>query len=207
MLLVKGRNTSSNVMKVLWTLAEIGLKYEREDIGGPYGGNDGVEYRALNPNGLVPTVIDHDLVLWESNTIVRWLAANHSLGTLCPADTGDRARCEMWMDWQLSVLNPLMVPVFHPLVRLPAEDRDPAAIAAAAAKWGESWALLDAHLAGNRYVGGDSFTMADIPLGPLAFRWFELPIDRPDLPDLKRWHDALCERPAYRANVVKIGLV
>ena len=203
MLTIKGRPTSSNVMKVLWTLDEIGLPYEREDIGGAFGGNDTAEYRALNPSGLIPTAIDGDLVLWESNTIVRWLAAVHSPDDLCPVDPGMRARCEMWMDWQLSVLNPLMVPVFHPLVRRPEAERDPAAIAAAVEKWSDAWRILDDRLSRNAYIGGGAFTMADIPVGPLAYRWFELPIERAELPNLRRWYDAICDRPAYKTHVMR----
>lgn len=206
MLLVKGRTTSSNVMKVLWTLDEIGLPFDRENIGGPYGGNRNPEYLALNPNGLIPTLIDGDLVLWESNSIVRWLAAKHSAGTLWPTDPDARARCEMWMDWQLTSLNGLMVPVFHPLVRLPSDQRDPDAIAAAVEAWGTAWKMLDAHLSRNEWIGGADFTMADIPIGPLAYRWYELDIRRPDLPHLARWYEAVCARPAYRSNVMT-GLV
>jgi glutathione S-transferase len=206
MLTVKGRATSSNVMKVLWTLDEIGLPFDREDIGGTFGGNKDAGYLALNPNGLVPTVVDGDLVLWESNSIVRWLAAKHSAGLLWPSDPDARAKCEMWMDWQLTSLNNLMIPVFHPLVRHPPERRDPEAIRAAAEAWGKAWRILDDHLSRNDWVGGNDFTMADIPIGPLAYRWYELPIERAELPHLRRWYDAICARPAYRRNVMT-GLV
>ena len=202
MLKIKGRTTSSNVMKVLWMLDEIGLAYEREDIGGPFGRNKDPEYLALNPNGLIPTAVDGDLVLWESNTILRWLGAVHSAGTLWPTDPVARARGEMWMDWQLTVLNGLMVNVFHPLVRLAEADRDPAAVAAAVKKWGEAWAILDDHLSRNDFVGGATFTVADIPIGPLAYRWYELPIERPALKNLQRWYDAMRARPAFARHVM-----
>ena len=106
MLDVIGRKTSSNVMKVLWSCAELGLDYEREDLGGPFGGNDTPRYRALNPNGIVPTIVEDDFVLWESNSIVRYLAHEHGHGTLWPTDARTRARAERWMDWQLSILSP-----------------------------------------------------------------------------------------------------
>ncbi|MGB0631633.1 MAG: glutathione S-transferase family protein, partial [Alphaproteobacteria bacterium] len=128
MLQLKGRTNSSNVMKALWVLDEIGLDYEREDVGGQFGKNHEAPYLNLNPNGRIPTIIDDDLVLWESNSIVRYLASKHSLGTLCPADPADRARCEMWMDWQLTELVNGMVPVFHGLIRKPPEERDMDAI-------------------------------------------------------------------------------
>jgi glutathione S-transferase len=202
MLQLKGRTNSSNVMKALWVLDEIGLEYDREDVGGQFGKNRETPYLSLNPNGRIPTIIDGDLVLWESNSIVRYLASKHSLGTLCPADPADRARCEMWMDWQLTELVMDMVPVFHGLIRKPPEERDREAIDAARDSWAGKWKILDDHLSRNAYVGGDSFTMADIPIGPIAYRWYELPIEREDFTNLKRWYDALCERPAFRAHVM-----
>lgn len=202
MLQLKGRNNSSNVMKALWVLDEIGLDYEREDIGGAFGKNDEAPYLTLNPNGRIPTIIEGGLVLWESNSIVRYIASTHSLGDLCPADPAGRALCEMWMDWQLTELVNGMVPVFHGLIRkLPAE-RDPAAIATARDVWAGKWAILDDHLSRNAYIGGDRFTMADIPIGPIAYRWYELPIEREDFTHLQRWYDLICARPAFRKHVM-----
>src|SRR5690606_18729823 len=123
-----GRKTSSNVQKVLWVCGEIGLPFERENLGGPFGGNDTPEYRALNPNGRVPTIVDDGFVLWESNSCTRYLAAKHAPGTLYPDDLRVRANGERWMDWQLTIVSPAMVPVFWGLVRTPAEKRDNAAI-------------------------------------------------------------------------------
>ncbi len=202
MLQLKGRINSSNVMKALWVLDETGLDYEREDIGGAFGKNNEAPYLGLNPNGRIPTIIDGDLVLWESNSIVRYIASTHSLGDLCPADPAGRALCEMWMDWQLTELVNGMVPVFHSLIRKPPEERDPAAIAAARDVWAEKWAILDDHLSRNAYIGGDRFTMADIPIGPIAYRWYELPIEREDFTHLQRWYDLICARPAFRKHVM-----
>lgn len=202
MLQLKGRTNSSNVMKALWVLDEMGIDYEREDVGGQFGKNYEAPYLSLNPNGRIPTIIDDNLVLWESNSIVRYLASKHSLGTLCPNDPADRARCEMWMDWQLTELVHGMVPVFHGLIRKPPEELDMDAINAARNDWAAKWAILDEHLSRNAYVGGDSFTMADIPIGPIAYRWYELPIEREDFGNLKRWYDAMCERPAFREHVM-----
>lgn len=202
MLQLKGRTNSSNVMKALWVLDEIGLAYEREDVGGQFGKNHEAPYLTLNPNGRIPTIIDDDLVLWESNSIVRYLASKHSLGTLCPADPAYRARCEMWMDWQLTELVMDMVPVFHGLIRKPPEERDMDGINAARDNWAGKWAILDDHLSRNTYVGGNSFTMADIPIGPIAYRWYELPIKREEFVNLKRWYDTLCGRPAFRKHIM-----
>ena len=202
MLQLKGRGNSSNVMEALWVLEEIGLEYDREDVGGHFGKNHDAPYLSLNPNGRIPTIIDADLVLWESNSIVRYLTSKHSIGDLCPSDPADRARCEMWMDWQLTELVGDMVPVFHGLIRKPPEDRDMEAINAARDSWAGKWAILDDHLSRNEYVGGDRFTMADIPIAPLAYRWYELPIEREKFANLKRWYDAMCHRPAFQKHVM-----
>jgi glutathione S-transferase len=202
MLQLKGRTNSSNVMKALWLLDEIGLDYKREDVGGHFGKNHDAQYLTLNPNGRIPTIIDDDLVLWESNSIVRYLASKYTQGTLYPNDLADRARCEMWMDWQLTELVHCMVPVFHGLIRKSPEERNMDAINASRDDWAARWAILDDHLSRNTYVGGDVFTIADIPIGPIAYRWYELPIEREDFANLKRWYDALCERRPFRKHVM-----
>ena len=202
MLQLKGRTNSSNVMKALWLLDEIGLDYEREDVGGQFGKNHEAPYLTLNPNGRIPTIIDNDLVLWESNSILRYLASKYTRGTLYPKDPADRARCEMWMDWQLTELVHCMVPVFHGLIRKSPDERNMDTINASRDDWAARWAILDDHLSSNTYVGGDDFTIADIPIGPIAYRWYELPIEREDFVNLKRWYDALCERRSFRKHVM-----
>ena len=200
MLKIWGRKTSSNVRKILWCCVELNLEYDRIDWTGPFGGNDDPAYRKLNPNGLVPTIEDGDLVLWESNTILRYLTHKHSKGNLWPEDAGERGLAEMWMDWQLTELVNGMVPVFHGLIRKPPEERDMDVIAAARDDWAAKWRIMDDHLSRNTYVGGDSFTMADIPIGPIAYRWYELPIEREDFSHLQRWYDAICARPAFQKH-------
>ena len=221
MLRILGRDTSSNVQKVLWAAGELGLDFEREDIGGAFGGNDTPEYLALNPNGYVPTLIDGDYTLWESNSIVRYLAATHGSGTLWPTEPRVRGSAERWMGWQIATLSPTMVTVFRGLVRTPPEERDMAAIAAArdvrtppeerdmaaiaAARdrTARLFAMLDAALAGSDYVAGASFTVGDIPVGIAAYRWYRLDIEREDFPNLERWYGRLTERPAYREHIMK----
>ena len=127
MLKIWGRNTSSNVQKVMWAVGEIGLEHQRFDIGGNFGKNRDHAYLAMNPNGLVPTLQDGDFILWESNAIVRYLAREYSAGKLEPADSKVRARANQWMDWQLSVVGPAITPAFWGLIRTPQEKRDPAA--------------------------------------------------------------------------------
>ncbi len=199
---ILGRKTSSNVMKVLWGCAELGLDYVREDIGGPFGGNDQAEFLRLNPNGRVPVLIEEDFVLWESNSILRYLASVHGEGTLWPTNAQTRARAERWMDWQLSILSPALVPVFWGYVRTPEAERDYEKLSAARDVLENCMAMVDRYLGETAYLGGDAFSMGDIPVGIAAFRWFALPIERRDLPHLRRWYDALCERPGYQEHIM-----
>ncbi|MFQ5995026.1 MAG: glutathione S-transferase family protein [Acidiferrobacterales bacterium] len=202
MLKILGRNTSSNVQKVLWCCHELSLGFEREDIGGPFGKNREPEYLALNPNGTIPTVIDGDLVLWESNSIVRYLAAKHGDGTLYPSDLGARAKSDRWMDWQLSVVVPVINPVFFGLIRTPPEKRDQTAIAAARDKLASAMTILDSELEKTEFVAGSAFTVGDIPVGIMTYRWFTLEIEREDLPNVERWYERLTQRPGFEKHVM-----
>jgi glutathione S-transferase len=197
-----GRSNSINVQKVLWCCGELDLRYQRVDVGGPFGGNKEPEYLRLNPNGLVPTISDGGFVLWESNAIVRYLAAKHGMGTLCPEDLAERADADRWMDWQMGTLWANFRPAFVGLIRTPPKKRDEAKIARAIRKTAGNLDLLDAHLASRDYVTGLSLTMADIPLGVTAYRWFTLDIERPAMPNLEAWYERLRARGPYRATVM-----
>ena len=203
MLKVAGRLASSNVQKVYWACAELGLDFEQMDFGGRFGGARTQEYLALNPNGLVPTIDDDGFVLWESHSIVRYLASVHAPGTLWPTDPKTRADAERWMDWQLTVLGPASRPVYWSLIRTAEADRDLDALATARDALGAAFAILDAALANRAYVAGDAFTMGDIPVGITTYRWFAMPVEREDYPNLKRWYEALTERPAYREHIMQ----
>lgn len=204
MLVIWGRDNSVNVQKPLWCLEELGLPYERRDAGGVFGIVDTPEYRKLNPNGLVPTMVEDDgFVLWESNAIVRYLAAKHAPGTLWPTDLRVRAEADRWMDWQNMAYWPAIRPLFWNLVRTPAADRDPAAMEASRLQTIEITQMLEAHLADRAYVAGDAFTMGDIPIGCGVWRWFALPIERPGFPHVQRWFDRLAQRPAFVKAVMQ----
>ena len=206
MLKILGRNNSSNVQKVMWAVGELGLPHEREDVGGAFGRNKDPAYLAMNPNGLVPTIIDDGFVLWESNAIVRYLAAKHGAGTLEPKDPQARARANQWMDWQVSTVGGAIFGAFWGLIRTPAEKRDPAAIKASQEKTTEALQMFDAWLAKNAYAAGTAFSMGDIPLGIMSYRFWQLVPDHPKLPNLKRWYDAIAARPAFRTHVGSIAL-
>jgi glutathione S-transferase len=201
MLTIWGRANSINVQKVLWTCAELGLPFRRHDAGGAFGGTATPEYRALNPNGLVPTIEDDGYVLWESNAIVRYLATKHKAEALFPSELRARFDVERWMDWQTTTLWPALRPVFFGIIRTPPEQRDAAAIERAQADAARVFALLDGHLAGRAYVTGNAFTIGDVPSGIAAYRWYNLDISRPALPNLERWFAAIGQRPGFREHV------
>jgi glutathione S-transferase len=200
MLKVWGRKNSINVQKVLWCCDELGLEYERIDAGGSFGRTGDPEYLEINPNGLVPAISDDGFALWESNVIVRYLCAKH--GALYPEDLRERFDAERWMDWQLGTLWARMRPVFIGLVRTPPEERDDAAIESFRGQTVEAWNVLEKHLAGRSYVLGDALTMADIPLGVSIYRWLQLPVEKPAMPNLDAYLERLSERPAFRKNVM-----
>ena len=203
MLVIWGRNNSVNVQKPLWCCEELGVEYKRVDAGMAYGVVNTPAYRKLNPNGLVPTITEDDgFVLWESNAIVRYLAARHGMGSLCPEDLHVRATADQWTDWQVTTFWPAIRPLFMGLVRTPPEKRDPKVIEAARVTTAEALGMVDAHLATHAFLAGDAFTFGDIPLGCAIWRWMALPIERPPMPNVQRWYDALTKRPAYRKTVM-----
>lgn len=201
MLKIWGRTNSINVQKAMWAIAELGLPHERIDAGGPFGGLDTPEYKARNPNSRIPTIDDNGVIVWESNTVVRYLAARYGAGKLWPVEPAHRSEADRWMDWQQTTIAPDMFPVFWGLIRTPPEKRDHAAIRAAGEKLAASWTLLDQHLAGRAYVAGADFTMGDIPVGCAFWRYSRLEVAKPPLKHLDAWHQRLQERPGFRAHV------
>lgn len=198
-----GRLTSVNVQKVVWALDEAGLDYTRVEAGGAHGVVDSPAYRALNPNGLVPTLEEDGFVLWESNAILRYLAAT-SPALALPDDPRERARVEQWLDWQATSFTPAMRDAFWQLFR--AAEPDPAVVADSLAEGEALAAILDAHLSGRSFVVGPRFGIADIALGCAAHRWLNLPAARIERPALRRWYTRLAARAgAARALGEPIG--
>ena len=178
------------------------VEYERIDAGGAFGVVNTPAYRNLNPNGLVPTLVDDGFVLWESNAIVRYLAAKHGAGSLWPDDSRKRADADRWMDWKITTFWPAMRPLFLELVRTPPDKRNAKTIEDSRLKTAEALGIVDAHLASRPFLAGDVFTLGDIPLGCGIWRWMALPIERPALPNLERWFESLKKRPAYNKIVM-----
>ena len=197
-LTIWGRKNSVNVQKVLWCAHELDLAYKRIDAGMAFGRNGEPEYLAMNPNGRVPTLVDGDFVLWESNSIMRYLALAYGAGSpLYPATPKLRAGVDRWLDWSLSTLQPVDRPVFWALVRTPVAQRDMTAIRKDADAEAVQWRIVDAHLASRDHLEGD-FSLADIAIGAYARRWFGVEgISRPAMPHLERWFERISIRPGF----------
>lgn len=195
MITLWGRMNSVNVQKVAWCLDEIGAPYQRIEAGREFGVVDTADYRAMNPNGLVPTIRDGALTLWESNAILRYLCARYSAGAFWANDPAERALADRWMDWQQTALSPAMGPAFMALVRTPPEQRDMGVVAASLAATERQMERLDAALAGARWLGGERFGMAELATAPHAFRWLNMPIRRAPRPHVERWVEACLRRP------------
>jgi len=207
MIKIWGRNTSVNVQKVMWAVGELKLAHERIDVGGAFGKNREPAYLAMNPNGLVPTLQEDDFILWESNSIVRYLAAKYGAGSLEPSDLRARARAGSWMDWQLSVAGPAITPMFWGLIRTPPEKRDHAAINAAREKTIDAMRILDAQLGTTAFLAGETFSMGDIPAALMAYRFRRLVPERIGLDHLERWFAGMEARPAFKQHVLAIPFV
>ena len=201
MLTIWGRTSSLNVQKVLWCCDELGLEFERIDWAGEFGGNDDPAYRAMNPNGKVPTLKDGDTIVWESNSILRYLCATKNGAHLLPPTPASRSEIERWMDWQLAGLNPSMTALLLGYYRTPPEKRNAAALETARQQAIEQWSIVDRWLDGRDYLTGPEFTLADIGNGILVHRWHSYPIDRPPLPRVKAWHERLMARAGFQKYV------
>lgn len=199
MLRILGKASSINVRKVLWTCAELGIEFEREDWGAGFQSTQQPQFLALNPNAMVPVLADGELVLWESNTICRYLAARYGNGDLLPADPAARARVEQWMDWQATELNNSWRYAFMALVRNSPAHADPAQVEHSIAQWNRHMGILDGQLGKTgAFAAGSQFTLADIVLGLSANRWQMTPMARPDFPALDAYLARLMERPGFR---------
>ena len=197
-----GRRNSVNVQKVLWCLDELSVPFQRIDAGMQFGLNDAPNFLALNPNGRIPLLVDGDFSLWESNSILRYLALAYGGEAIYPDDPKIRASIEKWLDWSLSSLQPAESPVFWGLVRTAPEKRNMAALQQKTDAVAKLWDILDAHLQGRQYLEGGIFTLADITLGSYARRWFGVEgVVKPEFAGLARWYETVSQRPGFVMHV------
>ena len=198
MIRIMGRASSINVRKVLWACAEMEIPFEREDWGAGFKSTRTPEFLALNPNAMVPVIQDDDFILWESNSIIRYLAARSNASNLYPHEAKAKARVDQWIDWQASDLNKSWSYAFMSLVRHSPEHQDSQALAAACKDWSRHMEILNRQLASTgAYVAGNEFSLADIPIGLSVNRWFETPLAHPDLPAVSDYYERLSQRPGY----------
>jgi glutathione S-transferase len=201
MLTVWGRRSSSNVQKVMWLIGEIGLAHEHIPAGGPYGGLNDPKFRAMNPNGLVPVIDDDGLILWESNAVVRYLAAAYG-GAFWPQDPRERAAIDQWMEWASTTFQPAIVGLFWAYWRTPEKDRSEDAIRGFEQKVAANLALLDKRLAAQPYIAGGNVTLADIPNAVHLFRYYTMGRPVPKFAHVEAWYERLKQRPAYAQHVM-----
>jgi glutathione S-transferase len=207
MIRIWGRTTSINVQKVMWAIAELDLPHERIDAGGTFGKNNKPAYLAMNPNGLVPTLDEDGFILWESNSIVRYFAAKYGDGKLEPADLQERARASSWMDWQLTTASPAIRELFWGLIRTSPEKRDQAVINASRDKTAAAMKILDGQLAKTPFVAGEKFSMGDIPVACVTYRFRRLAPEYPKFANLERWYAAIEQRPPFKQHVLAVPFV
>jgi glutathione S-transferase len=203
MITVFGRATSSNVQAVMWGAAELALQCDRLDYGHIHGGLDSPEFRAMTPHGLVPVIRDGDVVVWESAAILRYLAVRYGDGgEFWPSDPAERAVIDMWAEWgKTTFCAAFTMPIFWPRIRIPARDRDTAALSGAIAAFEETLDLLGRHIGNQTYVCG-AFSLADIIIGHVLYRWFEIDVPRRPNPAIEAYYARLVARPAFRAHVM-----
>jgi glutathione S-transferase len=203
MLKIWGRRSSFNVQKVMWLVGELGLPHEHIPAGGSFGRLDEPEFRAMNPHGWVPVLQDGDLAVWESHAVLRYLAARYGKGRFWNDDPAARSLVDRWMDWSQTTLQPdFLMGVFWGYYRTPDAERDWPAINASIARCKAHITLLDKMLAAHSFLLGDDLSLADIPIGTSLYRYFELDIDHPNVPNVRTWYERLQQRPAYREHVM-----
>ena len=202
MLEIFGRKNSSNVIPVMWTVGELGLEHQRHNIGGSFGGDDSEAYARMNPNRLIPTINDDGFVLWESMAITRYLCRQYGMGSLWPEDPRQVALADQWMDWYKSSFAANLMPVFVNLVRTPKSEQNLELVQKCTAAAINYLGVLEQHLQGKDFIIGDSFSMGDIPLGAMMYKFYNLDIERPAFANIEAWYARLCARPAFQTHAM-----
>ena len=203
MLTVWGRRSSFNLQKVMWLVGELGVEHQHIPAGGQFGGLDSPEFRAINPVGRIPVISDDGTIVWESHVILRYLAARYGQGKFWSDDLAERSQADRWMDWSQTTLQPdFLIGVFWGLYRTPEPQRNWPAIRDKVARCARHFQLLDEMLRNREFLCGNFLTLADIPVGTALYRYFELDIERPSVPNVETWYRRLQARSAYREHVM-----
>ncbi len=203
MLTILGRRSSFNLQKVAWLIGEIGCAHRHIEVGGSFGGLDTPEFRLMNPHGRVPVIKDGDHIVWESQAILRYLAATHGGEAFWSEDPRVRAKVDQWMDWSQTCVQPdFLNGVFWGFYRTPAEQRNEAAVARSVARCADHFRLVDDVMGDRPFLLGEQLSLADITIGTHLYRYFELEIERPPIANVEAYYERLQERPAYRDNVM-----
>jgi glutathione S-transferase len=202
MLRIWGRRSSANVQKAMWMIGELSLEHEHIPAGGPYGVVNTPEFKAMNPNGLVPAIDDDGMIMWESNAIVRYLAAQYGAGRFWPSDPKKRAPIDQWMDWSATVYQPHIVGLFWAYWRTPENMRNPQQIKNLQEATARDLAMIGPMLGERPFITGDEFTIADIPIATHLYRYYTMGLPTPKLPNIEAYYARIRERPAYAAHVM-----
>src|SRR5688572_14684603 len=203
MLTVWGRRSSFNLQKVMWLVGELQIEHRHVELGGRFGGLDTPEFLAMNPHGRIPVIEDQTTVVWESHAILRYLAARHGGKALWSDDPAERSFSDRWMDWSATTLQPAFLNgIFWGFYRTPEAQRDTRAIRRSLDHCARLFSLLDRHLDNRAFMLGDTLTLADIPIATNLYRYFNLDIERPSVPNVEAWYRRLQDRPAYRHHVM-----
>ena len=197
-----GRKNSYNVLKVLWTLAELNIEYKHHDVGSNVGDLESPEFLALNPNGRIPVLVDKGSAIWESNTIVRYLCAVYGTNILWPDNPLRRSYADRWMDWELATLEPDFGGLFWGFYRKPESKRDTAKIESSKSNCKRHFRMLDDHLANNDFLAGEAFSMGDIPAASYLYRYFEMGAGVEKPANVMAWYQRLSEREAYQQTIM-----
>ena len=203
MLTIWGRRSSFNLQKVMWLVGELGIKHRHIEAGGQFGGLDTPEFRAMNPHGRVPVIDDNGTIVWESHAILRYLAACYGRGSFWNDDAAERSRVDQWLDWSQTTLQPdFLVGVFWGFYRTPAPQRNLSAIKESISRCSRHFQLLNRLISGQTFMLGNQLSLADISIGTHLYRYFNLEIERPSVPNVEAWYRRLQDRTAYQTHVM-----
>lgn len=204
MLTIWGRKTSSNVQALMWCVGELGLEYKRHDVGHRFGGLDTPDFADLNPNRTIPVLQDgSNPPLWETGAILRYLANSYGADPFWPKDPVQRAEVDKWAEWaKINVAMAFTVPVFWQVVRTPASKQDIEAIKSAVETLERKLRIVAVQFANNAFLTGPELTLADIQLGHILYRYYDIDIIRARLPHLEKYYDRMTDRPAYQQHVM-----